>query len=206
MTDIPTVYIIDDNEEHREILVELVELAGFIGQPFDSGTEFLKLNQWKKIGCILLDNQMPDKTGIQVQAELNKRGCDLPIIFVTGGSMISDAVRAVQEGAFGFLEKPIQSKELIDSIKKAIALCKIQMSHQNTRQEFRTSLEKLTGRERQIYDLGIRGKTNKMISTELTIKIGTVEFHRANMMEKMGVNTFSELMELTHNANPIPKN
>ncbi len=205
MVEAPTVYVVDDNADHREILFQLLGQAGFNVQTYSSGTEFLKLTQWNTTGCILLDNQMPGISGLQVQAELRKRQCDIPIIFVSGRSMIPDAVQAVKEGALGFLEKPIRSKELIEYINKALEHCAAQGANKKARLNFEHSFAKLTSREKQVYDLVIRGKTNKMIASELEIKLGTVEFHRANMMDKMGVQTFSDLMELTHTANPLAK-
>ncbi len=205
MVDAPTIYIVDDNDDHQEILLQLVTRAGFDAQCFSSGAEFLDLPQLNARGCILLDNQMPGMSGLQVQAALIERACELPVIFISGGSKISDAVHAVQEGAFGFLEKPIQSKDLITAIKKALEGAKVQRANENSRREIEARLANLTEREKQVYELVVSGKTNKMIADELKIQPTTVEFHRANMMGKVAVNSFSELMALSQTANPTLK-
>lgn len=194
MTIQATIYVVDDNDDHREIIYQLVKHAGYRVKTFSSSVDFLNKDALEDIGCILLDNQMPKMTGLEVQAELIRRNCLLPVIFVSGGSEIPEAVAAVQDGAVGFLQKPIHTAELLELVEKAVEKCRNDQTQNARRQAYHALLDALTRRERQVYNLVIAGNTNKMMAAELGIKIGTVEFHRANVMSKIGVGSFSELM------------
>ena len=198
---IPTVYIVDDNNDHREILFQHVSNAGYKAKEYSSGEAFLEESIPEPVGCILLDNQMPSLTGLVVQRKLLTRECNLPIVFISGRSGIADAVEAVKNGALGFLEKPIPKNDLLEWVQRAVETSSSELELNTLRRQFRDRLDTLTLRERQVYDLVIRGNTNKMIAAKLEIKLGTVEFHRANLMKKMAAKSFSELMENAHAAN-----
>lgn len=198
MDAIPTVYVVDDNLDHRDILNQHLSNAGYQVRSFSSGTEFLGLQAWDPVGCILLDNQMPVMSGLDVHDRLRSLECDLPVIFISGGSGIAEAVTAVKNGAVGFLEKPIPVGELLEWVERAIEISTSKRELNHLRQNFRKRLNSLTVREREVYELVIRGNTNKMIAGKLNIKLGTVEFHRSNLMTKMGAKSFSELMENAH--------
>jgi len=113
---------------------------------------------------------------------------------------------AMQSGAVDFLEKPIRSSQFVEAVTKAVEYSR-RLGEQNTRSRvLQEKLDTLTNREREIYDQVVAGLTNKLIADKLNIKIGTVEFHRANMMRKLEAESFTELMELTRNAHPSPDN
>ena len=200
----PIIYIIEDNADHREIVSQFVIHAGFAVRVYESGTEFFDDPDIGVFGCILLDNMLPRMTGLEVQAELIKKNNHLPIIFISGGSDIPVAVEAVKRGAMGFLEKPIKSKELIEHVTAAVEECRRRLAERETEDALQNLLVELTDRERDVYDRVVLGKTNKMVANELSISIGTVEFHRANMMRKLNVQSFSELMALSTNRPKPP--
>jgi FixJ family two-component response regulator len=196
----PVIYVVDDNDDHRDILTQSMKKAGYEVEAYASGVEFLRDSNLAEIGCLVLDNQMPDITGLEVQAELLEQGSRLPIIFISGWSGIPDAVAAVRDGALNFLQKPFSSDELRTKVDEAVNRCREEYDSSTLAREYEGLLNTLTKRERQVHDLVITGNTNQMITEKLAIKISTVEFHRANMMDKMGVTNFSELMEKAQSA------
>jgi len=191
----PIIYVVDDNDDHRDILAQSMKKAGYEVKTYTSGVEFLRDGNLAEIGCLLLDNQMPNMTGLEVQSKLLELGSRLPIIFISGGSGIPDVVAAVRDGALDFLQKPFSLDELRAKVDEAVDRCREDFDFNKRAREYQVLLNRLTKRERQVYDLVIAGNTNQMITEKLAIKISTVEFHRANMMDKMGVTSFSELME-----------
>lgn len=174
----PIIYVVDDNDDHRDILAHSMKKAGYQVETYTSGIEFLRDSNLAEIGCLVLDNQMPDMTGLEVQTELIEKGSRLPIIFISGESGIPDAVDAVRDGALDFLQKPFSLDELRAKVDEAVDRCRKDFDSNKLALEYESLLGSLTKRERQVYDLVIAGNTNQMITEELTIKISTVEFHR----------------------------
>ena len=173
----------------------ILSAADYETRTFLSGVDFLKEKNLNPVGCVLLDNQMPELSGLDVQRELIERGVDLPVVFMSGASSYSDVVEATRKGAHGFLEKPFHKAELLQHVYAAV------LSSRETgtavEREQKTSLsEQLTKREYQVCKLIIAGKTNRNIADELGISVSTVEFHRANLMDKLQVNSLAELIKL----------
>jgi FixJ family two-component response regulator len=148
----------------------------------------------EKAGCILLDVQMPGLTGLELQRLLAERGSILPIIFVTGHSDTPTAVRAIKAGAEDFLAKPASSEQLIEAIERAVARFASVRNHRDELEAFRALLATLTPREEQVFNLIVRGKINKQIAHELGTTERTVKAHRHQVMEKMQVDSFAELV------------
>ena len=149
----------------------------------------------EKPGCILLDVQMPGLNGLELQDRLIELGSILPIVFVTGHSDIPTTVRAIKAGAEDFLTKPIPSEQMIDAIERALA--RYELAHavnEASSIRFRAHFATLTPRERQVFDLIVRGKINKQIATELGTTERTVKAHRHEVMEKMQVHSLAELV------------
>lgn len=191
----PTVYIVDDLEDQLELAAEILATAGYASKTYLSGVAFLQEKEMNELGCVLLDNQMPRVSGLDVQRELNKRKIDIPIVFVSGGSDYADVVGAVQSGALGFLQKPYTSKELIEQVQNAISESQRRLDARFNKSQSSKQLQSLTPREVQVYDLVVAGHTNKAISESLAITVGTVEFHRSNLMRKLGATSLAELCQ-----------
>ncbi len=179
MSSDPVIYVVDDNDDHRDILTQSMKKAGYEVEAYASGVEFLRDSNLAEIGCLVLDNQMPDMTGLEVQAKLLEQGSRLPIIFISGWSGIPDAVAAVRDGALDFLQKPFSSDELRTKVDEAVNRCREEYDSSTRAREYEGLLNTLTKRERKVHDLVITGNTNQMITEKLAIKISTVEFHRA---------------------------
>lgn len=191
------VFIVDDDGELRDSLCHLVSKGGFIARPYPTADEFLQSFEEPAIGCVLLDLRMPGLNGLELQLELNRRGCELPILFLTGHGDIRAAVGAVKRGAFDFVEKPFDNHELLELIKAAVAKSRMDAEQRESLDRQIARLEQLTEREREVHERLIAGKTNKTIGSELGISERTVEFHRANVMKKMQAGSLAELIELS---------
>lgn len=194
------VYLVDDNPAFRESTTWLLESAGFSPITFSSAPDFIEAYQEMRHGsqpeCLISDIRMPQMSGLQLQDELNRRGTRLPTVFVTAHGDVPLAVEAMRKGAVNFIEKPFNDKILIDAIHLALNMCSTRvLSAQDE-----SCLAKLSPREKQVFDLVVASKPNKIIADILGISIKTVELHRSNMMHKLGVNSIPDLMKvaLTH--------
>ena len=116
----PTVFVVDDDPSVRKSMARLLDAAGFQSETFASAEEFLEREPYKGAGCIILDIRMPGLTGIDLQNEINKADCPLPIIFITGHGTIPVGVTAMKKGAVDFLAKPVDSDALLGAVTQAI--------------------------------------------------------------------------------------
>jgi len=139
---------------------------------------------------------MPGISGLDVQKELNRRGIDIPIVFMSGDSNYDDVVNAVQDGALGFLEKPFSMDDLVKEVEQALQ----EKSQRAQKVKQKNRLDCLTARETEVYNLVIIGHTNKAIARSLSIAVSTVEFHRSNLIKKLSVTTLAELIDLSKNS------
>lgn len=189
------IHLIDDNDGFRESTAWLLETAGYEVSAFSSAPAFLNARPsgGREDGqCLVSDIRMPQMSGLQLQEELLRRGDKRPLVFVTAHGDVPLAVEAMRKGAANFLEKPFDDKTLIDAIEVALA-------NARSKRPDSALLDKLSPRERQVLDLVVASKPNKIIADILGISIKTVELHRANMMSKLGVRSVPELMKVTLN-------
>jgi RNA polymerase sigma factor (sigma-70 family) len=185
MEPIQIVYVVDDDAAMRESMALMLELAGFRVKSFDSARAFLAACSAQDRGCLVLDQRMPDMSGLELQQELVQRGLSLPIIFLSGYGDIPTTVRAVKNGAMDFLEKPVAKEMLLERIEQALAVDREQHATAAEEERIRRRYAELTPREREVFRLATRGLPNKEIARELAISPRTVENHRARVMEKM---------------------
>ena len=189
----PVIHVVDDDEALRDSLRWLLESAGYSVATYASAECFLANYDPARAGCLVLDIRMPGMSGLELQDELERRGHTIPIIFVTGHGDVPTAVRAVKKGALEFIEKPFNDQAFVVLINNALAF------DAETRRAA-AHLDTLTRREREIMERVVAGKRNKDIADELSISIKTVEAHRARVMQKMGVDSLAELVQLVPNA------
>ena len=178
----PTVFIIDDDPAMTAVQAELIGLLGLKTACFRSASEFLATCQPSGPGCLVLDVHMPGMSGLELQKELTARGIELPTIFVTGFGDVRMAVEAMKAGAIEFLEKPFRSQELCDLVQRAIRLDVARWQDRKRQQEVQQKLETLSRAEREVLELIVAGKTNRMIASELELSTRTIEDRRARMM------------------------
>lgn len=202
MTTQPKAFIIDDDEPIRDSLGWLLQSRGVANASFASGEEFLAEWHGDLAGCLLLDIRMPGMGGVELFDRLLEAGCRLPVIFLTGHGDVPMAVSALKKGAFDFVEKPFNDNELVDRVIAALKLDAERRQAAASAESINARIERLTARERQVMELILAGKLNKVIATELAVSMRTVEVHRSSVFEKMGVRTAVELAQLLLSANP----
>jgi RNA polymerase sigma factor (sigma-70 family) len=189
------VYVIDDDASFRTAVERRLKLAGYDVETYSSAQQLLdRLPGAEKPGCILLDVQMPGLNGLDLQSRLIERGSILPIVFVTGYADTPATVRAIKAGAEDFLTKPASSALLIDAIERAMARYESTHRQRNELDSLRGLVATLTPRERQVFNLIVRGKINKQIAHELGTTERTVKAHRHQVMEKMQVDSLAKLV------------
>jgi len=147
-------------------------------------------------GCVLHDVRMPGLSGPELQERMSELGATLPIIFLTGHPDIPATVRAIKAGADDFLTKPVTSDDLLKAIARAIAHHEVSRGLKSKLDMVRARMAALTPRERQVFDLVIRGDTNKHAARSLGCTERTIKAHRHMVMEKMQVQSLAELVSL----------
>lgn len=199
-----TVYIVDDDDDLRDALSLLMRAAGLAAKSFGSAMEFLRTLDRDICGCMILDIRMPEMSGMELQAELHKRRIKLPIVFLTGHADVPLAVKAMKAGAFDFIQKPLDEHRLVATVMNAL-----QHDREHSRNDTlpaavlqHAGRQPLTQREREVLGLIAEGKQSKEIAFALCISLKTVEFHRANIREKLGVATASELYKRLFSGQP----
>ena len=192
----PTVYIVDDDPAVQQALRLSFRSVGYKAEVFASAAQFLGVYNEHLSGCILLDVRMPDMSGLELQEKLNQKHSILPIIFMTGHGDVAMAVSAMQSGALDFIQKPFNDQDLIDRVAQAIGRDTHNRSVLQEKHEIRKRLESLTPREREIMDMVVDGKANKVIAGDLQLSQRTVEIHRARVMEKMLATSLAHLVRM----------
>jgi two-component system, LuxR family, response regulator DctR len=195
MTD-PTVFIVDDDEAIRDSLRWMLKSRGVASQSWESAESFLASYGETMHGCLVLDIRMDGMSGLDLFDRLNERRCRLPVIFLTGHADVPMAVAALKKGAHDFVEKPFNDNELVDKIDGALAKAVILLNRSAAAESVSQRLATLSQREREVMDLILAGKANKVIADDLKIAMRTVEVHRAHVLEKMGVRSAVELAQL----------
>ncbi|MGD8787419.1 MAG: response regulator [Phycisphaerales bacterium] len=196
----PTIFIIDDDEAVRDGLGQLMQSINLNVKTFASALEFLEFCKSGMRGCLVLDVRMPGMSGLKLQEELLLRSISLPIIFISGHGDVPMAVETIRKGAIDFMEKPVGDQALLDRVQEALEKDAQFKKEQVKRDAAKAKFELLTPREREVLDLIMAGKLNKVIASELGLSHRTVEVHRASIMEKMGVDSVAELVILINNT------
>ena len=196
----PTVFIVDDDPSVLKGLSLLMESVKLNVEIYSSAQEFLDSYNPEQPGCLLTDMRMPGISGLEIQKILRDRNILIPVIIITGYAEVADAVQAMKNGAIDFIEKPFNSQYLLNQVHKGIAKDAQIRKERAQQQAGLARLALLTPREREVMDLVIAGKANKVIALELGLSMKTVEFHRARMMKKMKVDSVAELVNLSISA------
>jgi FixJ family two-component response regulator len=191
-----TVFIVDDDADVRESLGELLQSEGFSVEAYASGAEFLEALTPEQQGCIILDINLPQISGLDLQHLLAEKGFDLPIIFLTGYGDVPKSTAAFKAGAMDFLEKPVDADILIQGVREALELGSRRQEERSRQQELEALYAHLTPREKEIIVLLARGYSAKQVGRALGISHRTAEIHRARIMEKLGVQSLADLVAL----------
>jgi FixJ family two-component response regulator len=189
------VHIVDDDPSFRTAVERRLRHAGYEVATYASAKHLLDRLP-AVLGCILLDVRIPGMSGPELQERLSELGSTLPIIFLTGHPDIPTTVRAIKAGAADFLTKPVSSEDLLQAVERAITHHDVARSLKSKLDIVRAHVSALTPRERQVFDLVIRGDTNKHIARALGCTERTIKAHRHRVMEKMQVRSLAELVSL----------
>ncbi|MCF6371347.1 response regulator transcription factor [Rhizobium halophilum] len=190
----PIVYIVDDEPSVRDSLERLLASEGLRSQSFATAREFLDHQPGLVASCLLLDVNLPDTDGLDVQQELGTRGEELPIIFMTGHATIPMTVKAMRAGAVEFLAKPFEDEALLQAVKDALEKDHAAAEGRALSADLRRRYELLTAREREVLQLAIGGLMNKQIAGELGTTEVTAKVHKRRVMEKMGARSIADLV------------
>jgi two-component system response regulator FixJ len=194
------VYIVDDDRDVRASISFMLGTSGMRTHPFASGGDFLSSLEHLEAGCVLLDIRMPVMDGVEVLGELNKRGIEWPVIIMTGHGEVALAVQTMKMGAIDFIEKPFDEDLLRACLGRAATILEQGSSASERRRLAKTKADQLTEREMDVLMGLMEGLSNKGIAARLGISLRTVEMHRANMMNRLGVKSLAEALRIASDA------
>jgi RNA polymerase sigma factor (sigma-70 family) len=194
------VFIVDDDDAVRRALERLIRSVGLEVETFASGQDFLRRDPPARPACLVTDVRMPGLSGLELQQELTKAGLSMPMIFMTGHGTVPMSVRAMKAGAVDFLQKPVDEQQLLDVIHKALERGAREREERIRQAEIRTRMDLLTPREKEVFELVVRGMLNKQIAAELGASEKTIKVHRARVMQKMQADSLADLVRMAERA------
>ncbi len=195
-SDNPIVFVVDDDHRVREALSSLLASVGLQVVAFGSAAEFLESEKPDSPACLILDLELPDTSGLELQREL-AAGDGPPIVFITGHGDITSSVRAMKAGAIEFLPKPFSEQELLQAIDTAIAVDRETRQKRSELAELQKHYALLTPREREVLPFVVAGFANKQTAADLGTSEITIGVHRGQIMHKMGARSLAELVRMS---------
>jgi FixJ family two-component response regulator len=192
----PTVFVIEDDLQLRQSLELLIRAAGWQPETFAFGHEFLARPRTSVPCCLVLDVNLPDLSGLELQERIAAEHSELPLIFLTDRNDVRIAVQAMKNGAFEFLTRPFDGDVLLKAIGQAIRRSEVALGREGELQSLQANLGSLTPREREVLKLVASGLPNKVVGGELGISEITVKMHRGNVMRKMNACSFAHLVNM----------
>ena len=193
-SEVPVVFVVDDDVSVRESLELLIASAGWRAQTFESALKFLDCPRVRVASCLLLDVSMPGLNGLELQKCVASERLDMPIIFITGHGDVPTTVQAMKAGAVEFLTKPLQTEVLIGAIAGALERSRMALEHEEELRALRDRYASLSKREREVMALVVVGLLNKQVGSELGISEITVKAHRGRLMQKMNAASLPDLV------------
>ena len=187
------IYVVDDDISIREAMTDLLVALRLAVISFESAESFLRHERADSAACLILDLQLPQMSGLELQRRL-AQSSNLPVIFITGHGDIPSSVRAMKGGALEFLTKPVDREALTLAVRAALDLNRDSRVRQADIADIRNRLSLLTPRERQVLPLLVTGYLNKQVAAMLGISEVTVQIHRGRIMRKMVASSFADLV------------
>jgi two-component system CheB/CheR fusion protein len=191
-----TIFIVDDDAALSEALGSLLATEGWAVESYAGAEQFLAAYSRDRVGCLVVDARLPGMGGLALLEQLKAEGTTLASIMITGHGDVPTAVRAMEAGAAGFIEKPVAPDRLLGAIERALEEGRDLAEITARRQAAALRIGALTARERQVMDMVVAGNANKEIAYQLGINQRTVENHRATLMKKTGTGSLAELIHL----------
>lgn len=203
----PVVFVLEDDEDLRNILQMLIESYGYEVRAAGSRSQFLEIYQADQPGCLLMDLYTPSCQATELYEDLKNGGGFHPFVIVSGQGSVPSAAQAMRTGAVDFLTKPVDHKLLRLRIDEAVELDQQRRSTMRQRQAVESGLNMLSKRESQILDFLVQGIPSKQIGKRLDIGTSTVDVHRSNIMKKMAVKSSVELASMIarHSADTLAR-
>jgi len=198
------IHVVDDDASFRSAMGELLSVCGYKVRLYETAKHLLESSLADGPACILLDLQMAGVNGLQLQDQLSKLGCRLPIVFVSAYGDIPTTVRTIKAGAEDFLTKPATKEKLLEAIDRALG--RYMAMHEQDKQilRLRSLFAQLTPREREVFARLVRGKPHKQIAYELRISERTVKLHRHQVVQKLEVRSLAELAVIAERLGLLP--
>lgn len=198
------VFVVDDDASIRAAVKSLLKSVGLRAETYSSTEEFIGATRSDQASCLVLDVRLPGMSGLDFQADLQKRGIRIPIIFITAHGDIPMTSRAMKAGAVEFLPKPFQKRELLDAIHQALERDRALRAEEAALAKLRARLETLTEREREVMELVVTGLMNKEVAATLGVTEITVKVHRAHTMQKMRADSLADLVRMSEKLKAKP--
>ena len=201
----PVVFVVDDDVSVRESLEALIRHAGWKSELFSSAHAFLSRARDESPSCLVLDVELPDLNGLEVQERVAADSTEMPIIFITGHGDIPMSVRAMKAGAAEFLTKPFERDVLLTAIRRALERSRVALVQTSELKRLKQHYASLTPREREVFAWVVAGRLNKQVGAELGMTEATVKAHRGQVMQKMKADSLADLVRIAARLElPLP--
>lgn len=195
-TTTPMVHVVEDETAIQALFRNMGRIGAFEVAAYATVADFLDRFDDSRQGCLVIDLNLPDGTGIEILEALAERECHMPVVFMSGMAKVSEAVQAFRMGSLDFVEKPFDLKVMLDAITNAVAADKARRATTAAHEQACMRLARLTPRERQVMELVVQGYANKEIAIALSLSHKTIEVHRANVMRKTEAGSVAELVRV----------
>lgn len=192
----PVVFVVEDEPAIQALFRNIGRIAGFEVRSCRTVAEFHAMFDAGRLGCIVLDLNLPDGTGIEILEKLALEGCHMPVIFMSGMAKVSEAVAAFRLGTLDFVEKPFDVDTMLDALRRAVDTDRERREASAALAEVRKRFDRLTPREREVMELVVQGAANKEVAAHLGLSPKTIEVHRANVMRKTEATSVAELVRM----------
>lgn len=192
----PLIRVVDDESSIQALFERIGQLCGFDVDCHSTAESFLNAFDDERPGCLIIDLILPDRSGIEVLQEVTNRGCELPVVFMSGMARVSEAVLALKLGSIDFVEKPFDVQQIAEVLRRAVDIDLNRRRQNGDQNNLRKRFESLTRRETQVMEQIVQGSANKEVAANLGLSHKTVEVHRANVMRKTQAGSLAELVRL----------